>query len=127
MGRHDEALAQLEEQRLRDPINQRLALLQKGIVLVQARRFDYALQAYQQAQAVEADKDVPEFALGYAYAGKDLYNEAVTHYKKSITLLGGEDQYSQPLVLRFIGQAYEYDGLRTDPRFTDLIRRIGIG
>ena len=189
MGRHDEALAQLEEQRLRDPINQRLALLHKGIVLVQARRFDDALQAYQQAQAVEADKDVPEFALGYAYDGKGLFNEAVTHYKKSITLLGGEDKYSQPLVylaatyakmpskqlesralltkieampeykspallaivysalgnndkaielleqayikrdplLRFIGQAYEYDSLRNDPRFTDLIRRIGIG
>ncbi|MCV4732884.1 hypothetical protein OFB80_33885, partial [Escherichia coli] len=47
MGRHDEALEQLEQQRLRDPINERLGLLQKGIVLVQARRFDEALQVYQ--------------------------------------------------------------------------------
>lgn len=98
MGRQDEALAELEQQRIRDPINQRLALLQKGIVLAQAKRFDQALQAYQEAQAVEPTKEVPHFSLGYVYAGKGLYSEAVTRYKKSIGLLGGEDKYSQPLV-----------------------------
>jgi serine/threonine-protein kinase len=189
MGRNDEALAQLEEQRVRDPINQRLALLQKGIILVQARKFDEALQAYQEAQAVDKSKDVPDFALGYAYAGKGLYNEAVSHYKKVVRQLGGEDKYSQPLVylaaayakmpgkqaearallkniedmpdykspallaivhsalgdndkamqllenayikrdplLRFIGAAYEYDGLRKDKRFVDLLNRIELG
>lgn len=187
MGRQDEALAELEQQRTLDPINQRLALIQKGIVLTQARRFDEALRAYQEAQATEPERGVPYFSLGYAYAGKGLYNEAVAHYKKSISLLGGEEKYSQPLVylaatyarmpdkrrearailtriesmsdyyspalvaavysalderdkamellerayikhdplLRFIGTGYEYDGLRADPRFVDLMRRIG--
>lgn len=98
LDRQNEALAQLEEQRIRDPLNQRLLLLQKGIVLVQARRFDEALQAYQDAQAAEPTKAVPEFALGYAYAGKGLKNEAVTYYKKAVADLGGEEKYSQPLV-----------------------------
>jgi serine/threonine protein kinase/Tfp pilus assembly protein PilF len=188
MGRQDDALAELEQQRIRDPINRRLALLQKGIVLTQARMFDEALQAYQEAQAVEPAKDVPNFSLGYAYAGKGLYNEAAGYYRKSVDLLGGEEKYSQPLVylaatyakmpekrsearailtrieamgrysspallaavysaldendkamelleqayikrdllLRFIGTGYEYDGLRGDPRFVDLTRRIGL-
>ena len=98
MGRHDDALAELEQQRTRDPINRRLALLHKGIILTQARRFDEALQAYQEARAVEPEREIPYFSLGYAFAGKGLLNEAAEHYKKSISLLGGEGKYSQPLV-----------------------------
>jgi len=189
MDRQDEALAELRQQSDRDPINQRMALLQKAIILVQARRFDDALQAYREAQAVEPAKEVPPFALGYAYAGKGLYDEAAGYYKKSVESLGGAGKYSQPLVylaamyarmpekrdearailsrveamkeykspallaavyaaldendkaidlleqayanrdllLRFIKVGYEYDGLRNDPRFTDLIKRIGLG
>ncbi|HYE12923.1 MAG TPA: protein kinase [Pyrinomonadaceae bacterium] len=188
MGRQEDALAELEQQRIRDPINQRLALLQKGIILTQAKRFDEALQTYQEAQAVEPEREIPYFSLGYAYAGKGLYNEAAAYYKKSISLLGGEEKYSQPLVylaaayarmpekrgearailrrieamsdysspallaaaysalddkdkamvllersyierdplLRFIGTGYEYDGLRADPRFAGLTRRVGL-
>jgi serine/threonine-protein kinase len=98
MGRHDESLDKLERQRALDPINQRLALLHKGIVLTQARRFDEALEAYRGAQAIEPGREIPYFSLGYAYAGKGLYKEAATHYKNSISLLGGEEKYSQPLV-----------------------------
>ncbi len=98
LDRQDEALAQLEEQRKRDPLNQRQSLLQKAIVLVQGRRFDEALQAYQAAQAVDPSKPIPDFALGYAYAGKGMKAEAISYYKKAVDDLGGPDKYSQPLV-----------------------------
>ncbi|NOT49444.1 MAG: hypothetical protein HOP17_17095, partial [Acidobacteria bacterium] len=189
MDRQPEAIAQLEEQRVRDPLNRRLFLLYKAIVLVQARKFDDALEAYQQAQAVDPANEIPNFALGYAYQGKGSFNEAITYYKKAIAELGGENKYSQPLVylaavyarmpekreearailkrieamdeykspallaivysalddtdkamelleqayikrdllLKFIGTGYEYDRLRSDPRFADLKNRIGLG
>lgn len=98
LDRQDEALAQLEEQRSRDPLNQRMHFLQKGIVLIQARRFDEALQAYSDAQAVEPSKEIFPFTLGYAYAGKGHYDEAITYYKKAVVDHGGEEKYSQPLV-----------------------------
>lgn len=189
LNRPTEALEQLEEQNSRDPLNKRLALLQKAIVLVQAKRFDEALQAYQAAQAAEPSKPVPDFALGYAYAGKGMPSDAEVYYKKAIDDLGGRDKYSQPLVylaaeyakrperriearamlakieamntytspallaivyaaldekdkamellersyierdllLRYIRTGYEYDSLRTDPRFQDMERRVGLG
>ncbi len=188
MDRHDEALAQLEEQRIRDPLNMRMLLLQKGIVLVQARQFDDAIKAYQEAQAVDPTEAVPEFALGYAYGGKQMSNEAIKYYSKAISDLGGDQKYSQPLIylaavyagmpgkrtearailtriegmdeyvspailaiihtaldendkaielleraymrrdplLRFIRTGYEYDRLRSDPRFVDIERRTGL-
>ncbi len=188
LNRQDEALAQLEERSLRDPLNRRMALLQKGIVLVQARRFDEALDAYQQARLVEPSREVPAFAVGYAYAGNGQYDEAVEYYRQAIANLGGEGQYSQPLVylsaayarihgkqkesrvllerieamegyrspallavphaalgdinhamelleeayinrdplLRYIAVGYEYDDFRTNPRFSDLIKRVGL-
>lgn len=188
MGRQDEALAELEQQRVRDPLNRRLNLLQKGIILTQARKFDEALQAYRDAQTIEPNKEVPQFSLGYAYGGKGLFAEAAEAYKKSVETLGGEQKYSQSLVylaatyaripekqgearailtrietmgdykspallaivyaalgdqdkaiellerayierdllLRFIGTGYEYDALRSDPRFTDLMKRTGL-
>ncbi len=98
MGRHDAALAELEQQRIRDPINQRLTLLWKGAILTAAKRFDDALQSYQDARALEPDKDVPPIALGYAYAGKGLYQKAAEYYRKAVSLSGGEEKYSQPLV-----------------------------
>lgn len=187
MGRQTEALAELEQQSIRDPLNRRLNLLNKGMVLTQSRKFDDALQAYREAQTVEPDKEVPPFALAYVYAGKGAYKEAAELYKKSVELVGGDQKYSQSLVylaaayaeipekrddartilnrlettteykspallaivyaaldendkavellekayadrdllLRFIGIGYEYDKLRADPRFVELIKRIG--
>ena len=188
IGRHDDALVALEQRKIRDPINHRLALLQKGMILAQARKFDEALQTLQEAQAVEPTNEVPPFFLGYIYAGKGLYNEAAEYLRKSVALLGGEKKYSQPLVylaatyaqipekqnesralltqieamsgyqspallaavysaldendkamqlleqayanrdllLRYVGTGYEYDGLRADPRFKAMLKRLNL-
>ncbi|MGB7200964.1 MAG: protein kinase [Pyrinomonadaceae bacterium] len=188
LDRQPEALAQIDELRVRDPLNLQLNLLFRASVFVQGQRFDDGLEAYREAQAAEPSKEIPDFALGYAYAGKGLNNEAITHYNKSIAEHGGEDKYSQPLVylaityakmpekrdearailkrienmneyvspallaaiyvalddndkamellerayvkrdllLRYIKTGYEYNGLRNDPRFAELLRRMGL-
>ncbi len=188
IGRQRDALATLEQRGTRDPINQRLVLLQKGMILSQGRKFDEAIRTLQEAQAVEPTNEVPPFFSGYVYAGKGLYNEAAAYYRKSVALLGGEKKYSQPLVylaatyaqmpekrnesrailarieamsgynspallaavysalgepdkamelleqayinrdllLRYVGTGYEYDGLRADPRFKTLLKRLNL-
>lgn len=187
MDRPDEALAQLDEQRVRDPLNKRLLLLQKGIILTQARRFDEALRTYQEAQAVEPAREIPNFSLGYAYGGKGLFEEAAFYYRKSADIVRDEEaqiqplaylaaayakmpdrrneahrimarieglnQYSSPallavayaalddkdkaismlekayikrdVLLRYIRTGYEYDPLRQDPRFGEIMKRLG--
>ncbi|MBN8095880.1 tetratricopeptide repeat protein, partial [Vibrio vulnificus] len=75
-----------------------------GIVLVQARRFDEALQVYQAAQAVEPSREIPHFSLGYAYAGKGMYSEAAKHFEISAERLGGLQKTSQPLI--YLAAAY---------------------
>lgn len=188
MGRHDEALAQLDQLKERDPINLRQLLTTRGIILAWAKRFDDALREFQKAQAIDQNIKVEDFSLGYAYGGKGMDKEAAAHFKTAVELIGGDEKYSLPLVflaasyakipekqaeartlltrlesmkgyvspattaiiyaalkdndkaiaalekaylekdlqLRFIGVGYEYDGLRGDPRFADLVKRTGL-
>lgn len=50
---------------------------------------------------------------------------ALNDNDKAMKLL--EQAYmDRDLLLRFIGVAYEYDGLRNDPRFKDLLKRANL-
>lgn len=185
MDRQAEALVEVEKNRVLDPINVRLMLENKGLVLTQARRFDEALEVFNEANETQVDQNIMLFSFGYVYAGKGLYKEAGKYYKNSVDNVGGEDKYSQALVylaatyakiperraeaivilnrlenskeyvspatlaviyaalddndkamqalekayierdllLRYIRVGYEYDSLRNDQRFKDLLQK----
>ena len=55
--------------------------------------------------------------LGVIYTALDENDKALELLEKSYI--------ERDLLLRFIETGYEYDGLRNDPRFIDLKRRIG--
>ena len=84
MGRHDEALAQLEQLKERDPINMRQLLTTRGIILAWAKRFDEALREFQKAQEIDRNIKVEDFTLGYVYGGKGLNKEAASHFKTAV-------------------------------------------
>lgn len=188
MGRQQEALAQIEEQKERDPINAWMALMQRAVVYSQARRFDEALATNLEAKRLEPDKELPPFALGYLYGGKGMLSEAAAYFKSSAALPGVDEKYSLPLMflaatyarmpeqrdeawrilrrveasneyaspvllsmvylalgdrdkaleylekayeqrdtfLRYVYTGYEFDDLRHDPRFQDLLRRMNL-
>lgn len=105
VGRHDEALAELEQFKERDPINVRQYLTTKGIILAWARRFDEALREFQKIEAADPTGSVEDFSLGYVYGGKGLHTQAVAHYKKAVELVGGDDEYSIALVFLAAGYA----------------------
>lgn len=62
-----------------------------------------------------------EFSIRIALRGYPALGEN----DKAMELL--EKAYQErDLLLRFIGVAYEYDGLRNDPRFKDLLKRMNL-
>jgi len=105
MGRHDEALAELEQFKQRDPINIRQYLTTKGIILAWVRKFDEALREFQKIQSADPTGGVEDFSLGYVYGGKGLHPEAAAHFKKAVELVGGDDEYSIALVFLAVSYA----------------------
>jgi tetratricopeptide (TPR) repeat protein len=183
LGRHDQALAELERAEILDPLGAPIPT-RLGVVLINARRFDEAIVAFRRALALDPDfvqahrylalayglKGTGDLAIAeshrlielgdvsgrallaqsYAATGRkaeatalvtELVNEARTSPGKSygvaaiFAALNENDQAFAWLERAFkerdgnllsLAVALEFDVLRADPRFKDLIRRIGI-
>jgi len=144
LGRHDEALAQLESTLELEP-DYYWALILRGSMHVDRGELAEAVSLFEKAGAwtlqvcalarsghPEAGRRILEERLAAAAAGEYVseYHLALAHgalgdVERAFELL--EVAYQKRLWgLSLMGGAWELTGLRTDPRFADLLHRLGL-
>lgn len=148
--RYDEAIAQFRKALQMDP-NFYITQFRLGLAYVQKGMYEEAIAELQQVLSGSGDRD-DVAALGHAYAmsGKrdqaqgmlaELEKRAKQEYVPSYDVaiihigLGETDQASEWLEKAYEERSYWLtflrvdpllDSLRSDPRFTDLQRRVGL-
>jgi DNA-binding winged helix-turn-helix (wHTH) protein/TolB-like protein/Flp pilus assembly protein TadD len=149
--RYDQAIEQCQRTIEMDP-NFAVAHWHLGLAYVQKEMVNEAIDEFKRAIALSGDSPLMTAALGHAYAKAGKKNEALIvldglgelskhHYVSSYEIatiyvaLGEKEQAFQWLEKsygeRCFHQIYlkvwpEFDSLRSDPRFQDLLRRIGL-
>ena len=183
LGRHEEAIAEIERAQELDPLSSGLKSTE-GSILYLARRYDDAIAKLQQSIARDSNDAFAHAYLGLAYTGANQFDAAITEFQlvakiqgeTSSTLIylgrayaraGRRDeavaiaqkleqtkQYVSPgelaalysamgdkekafaslekayadrdLQLQFLRVDPGYDPIRNDPRFADLLQRVGL-
>jgi TolB-like protein/DNA-binding winged helix-turn-helix (wHTH) protein/Tfp pilus assembly protein PilF len=144
--RNDEAIEQGRKTVEMDP-NFAIAHYELGEALLQEHSYNEAIAELRKAVELSGGSMLSKASLAYAYAVSNKRNEAVTilndlktqsvRDSSEIALiyvgLGDKNQ-----AMKWLGKAYEehfnpsillrpaFDPLRSDPRFQDLVRRIGL-
>ncbi len=181
-GRHEEALAEVNRTKELDPLSPQTSQA-VGILFYLARQYDLGIDAMK--KMIELDPNYPYLhqILGYNYAGKEMFLEAIAAYREAnrlgdvspstqiylgaayakagetakarailkrlqmtgdyvspgelavlYTALSEHEQAlaslerayaSHDLQMKYLGVDPALDPLRSDPRFIDLVRRIG--
>ena len=115
-GDHDEAIAILESLKQQLPTSQMLGQLGAEYALT-GRRTD-ALKTIAAINELSKQQYVSPYDLAVVYNTMGDKEQALIWLEKA-----REDQSEWMSFLRF---DYRFDGLRSDPRFTDLLRRVGL-
>jgi DNA-binding winged helix-turn-helix (wHTH) protein/TolB-like protein/Flp pilus assembly protein TadD len=149
--RYDQAIEQCQRTIEMDP-NFAVAHWHLGLAYVQKEMVNEAIDEFKRAIALSGDSPLMTAALGHAYAKAGKKNEALIvlddlgelskhHYVSSYEIatiyvaLGEKDQAFQWLEKSYGERCFhlvylkvwpEFDSLRSDPRFQELLRRIGL-
>jgi TolB-like protein/Tfp pilus assembly protein PilF len=108
MGRFDEALAEMKQARLLDP----LALVTNthlGWILYLGRRNDEAVEQLKKTLEIEPNFPLARFFLGFAYAQQARYADAIAEFEKASDSTGGH-----PGALAGLGHAHALVGNRAE-------------
>ena len=109
MGRHADALAEIKRAHELDPL--RISLRgQEAANLYFARRYDEAIHQLQDLLKMDPEQSVSRAYLGYTYAAKGMYPQAIEEYQK-VFAIEGEKTTS---ALCFLGYALAMSGKRSE-------------
>jgi adenylate cyclase len=183
LGRHEEAIADARRAQQLDPLDLHMTA-GEAASLYFARRYDEALQKFDNLLKLAPDNDTAVIFRAYTYDAEGKYNEAIADYKKFVSMgdttmstqcflgyalaqagrkseaqaifekLKTTKEYVSPaeLAVLYIGlgdkegaielleKAYSahdlqmqylkidphYDRLRSDPRFVELMKKVGL-
>ncbi|HKO99657.1 MAG TPA: protein kinase [Pyrinomonadaceae bacterium] len=115
-GRLDEAIAQFEKARqIESSIPEVLAALGHGYAL--AGRKTEALKIISELQERSKKEFVPSYSIATVYVGIGMKEEAIQYLAKS--------QEEGSFYMIHLKVEPMLDSLRSDPRFTDIVRRVG--
>jgi serine/threonine-protein kinase len=149
--RYDEAITECRAALLMNP-NSAVAHMILGYIYDQKKMYEASLDEFQQALPMTEDKSYIKSAIGITYANMgrnaearqildELQHQATTSYVSPIDLAGlqlalaDKDQAFMSLekayqerstLLAFLRVDPTYDGVRSDDRFLDLQRRVGL-
>jgi TolB-like protein/tetratricopeptide (TPR) repeat protein len=148
-GRFDEAIRQLQHVIELQP-DFSLAHYVLGASYALKGMYSEAIAEYQKFSSIEGEKTENEIYLGYAYAMSGQRENAlailnrlkttkeyVSPAELAILYVGLGDKEgafqelerayaAHDLQMQYLKVEHHYDALRSDPRFTDLIRRVGL-
>jgi adenylate cyclase len=107
MGRHEEAIAELQRAVEIDPAAVAW-LLDLGWVYYMAHEYDLAIEYLQRTLELEPSTVDGHRGLGEVYVQKGMYDEAIKHLQKHVELTEGRTDYA----LGYLGYAYGMAGQR---------------
>ena len=91
---------------------------QLGFIYAKAGRRDDAIRKLDKLMELSRSKDIPAFPISMIHAGLGNEEEALDWLEKSY------DNHEFPLVL--LNVEHFMDDLRSNPRFTDILRKVGL-
>jgi len=115
-GRRDESIAENELARKADPLSI-IIRTDAADLLCGAGRFDEAIQKAQEATDLDANFRLAHYFLGLAYAGKQMYPEALAEYQKGVAM-DSKDEWS------LSGQGWVYALMHDRTKAEKIIRRL---